>query len=201
MDSQYYSSASSALSSLSFNSLQTGKWIHSLISKILFVVVVKFQFPSNGKVDSQLPGERCETVQDNPVSIPFKRESGFTEVDPTNDIDDLETFQFPSNGKVDSQRVYDDAKKYLEKSVSIPFKRESGFTEVQKSREGINMLEFQFPSNGKVDSQRAPVLIPVGPWLRTSKTKRELHGTIFEGNFSPKIPQTRVGIDPNAIFW
>ena len=48
--------------------------------------------------------------------------------------------------------------------------------------------------------QRDPVLSPVGPWLRTSKTKRELHGAIFERNFSPKASQTHVCIDPNAIF-
>ena len=48
--------------------------------------------------------------------------------------------------------------------------------------------------------QRDPILSPVGPWLRTSKTKRELRGAIFQRNFTPKIPKNHVCIDTNAIF-
>ena len=49
--------------------------------------------------------------------------------------------------------------------------------------------------------QRAPILSPVGPWLRNTKTKRELRTAFFLSKFSPKIPQTHVCIDPNAIFF
>ena len=88
----------------SFNSLQTGKWIHSCLQ------------PTHQKADG--------------VSIPFKRESGFTVDAAFQDIDDIVEFQFPSNGKVDSQLLC-----------------------VQYSPEEFD-FSFQFPSNGKVDSQQ-----------------------------------------------
>ena len=78
--------------------------------------------------------------------------------------------------------------KLKSESVSIPFKRESVFKVIADTlEEAIDKGKFQFPSNGKVDS-KDPILSPVGPWLRTPKTIRELRGTIFERNFSPKIP-------------
>ena len=108
-------------------------------------------------------------------------------------------FQFPSNGKVYSETV-----------------------DVHDIR--ITDTRFQFPSNGKVYSedrgkdnvpmrpisfnslqtgkciQRDPILSPVGPRLRTPKTKRELREAFFTSKFTPKTPQTHVCIDPNAIF-
>ena len=48
--------------------------------------------------------------------------------------------------------------------------------------------------------QRDPILSPVGPWLQNAKTKREVHEAFFTPKFTPKIPQTHVCIDPNAIF-
>ena len=61
-------------------------------------------------------------------------------------------------------------------------------------------MRFNSLQTGK-QIQRAPILSPVGPWLRTPKTIRELRGAIFERNFSPKIPQTHVCIELYAIFW
>ena len=84
--------------------------------------------------------------------------------------------------------------------VSIPFQRESISKEVlavisvSKARKCFHSL----PTGKHI--QRDPILSPVGPWLRTPKTKRELRGAIFKRNLSPKIPQTHVCIDPNAIF-
>ena len=65
--------------------------------------------------------------------------------------------------------------------------------------EDIRKFGFNSLQTGK-RIQRDPILIPVGPWLRTPKTKRELRRAIFERNFSPKIPKTHVCIDPNEIF-
>ena len=48
--------------------------------------------------------------------------------------------------------------------------------------------------------QRDAILSPVGPWLRTPKTKRETARGQFLGEiFSPKIPQTHMYIDPNGF--
>ena len=68
--------------------------------------VFRFQFPSNGKVDSK---RRRFTIGKQPrlnVSIPFKRESGFK-----------------GNSKASQMCDY---------IVSIPFKRESGFKDKEK---------------------------------------------------------------------
>ena len=108
--------------------------------------------------------------------------------------------------------------------VSIPFKRE-GTCELAKKDKGLNGVEkFQFPSNGKarVNHQTketkgttkyrfnslqtgrhvwtAPILHPVGPWLRTPKTKRELREAFFAQKFGAKVQQTLVNTDPNAMF-
>ena len=84
--------------------------------------------------------------------------------------------------------------------VSIPFKRESVFR-VQPLKRHLNRLNNRFNSlqTGKC-IQRDPILIPVGPWLRTPKTKRELREAFFTSKFTPQTPQTHVCIDPNAIF-
>ena len=84
-------------------------------------------------------------------------------------------FQFPSNGKVDSESV----------------------TEANGKHAGA--FSFNSLQTGKW-IQRDPILIPVGPWLRTPKTKRELREAFFASKFTPKTSQTHVGIDPNAIF-
>ena len=68
--------------------------------------------------------------------------------------------------------------------VSIPFKRESVFRVAGENRIvaisptiGFNSLQ-----TGKC-IQRDPILSPVGPWLRTPKTKREVCTPFFD----PKI--------------
>ena len=84
-----------------FNSLQTGKWIQRLDKTVKASNAdAKFQFPSNGKVDSEKFNPKVSRKL-NLVSIPFKRESGF--------------------------RAYLLCSKLSWKTVSIPFKRESGF--------------------------------------------------------------------------
>lgn len=44
------------------------------------------------------------------------------------------------------------------------------------------------------------ILSPMGPWLQKPNTKRELRQAFFASKFSLKIRQTRVAINPNAIF-
>ena len=181
-----------------FNSLQTGKRIQSLEKDgTVKAVRVMFQFPSNGKAYPKLTLIALFVM--------------------------VMEFQFPSNGKAYPKNCcwallflvllrFNSLQtgKRIQRTpppttidgmggVSIPFKRES----VSKVR--TERLWHQYPrrfnslQTGK-RIQRDPILIPVGPWLRTPKTKRELRGAIFERNFSPKIPQTHVCIDPNAIF-
>ena len=67
---------SSPASHLSFNSLQTGKCIQSLLGIRYNPMKRKFQFPSNGKVYSKQESDNGTPKQIN-VSIPFKRESVF----------------------------------------------------------------------------------------------------------------------------
>ena len=74
---------------------------------------------------------------------------------------------------------------------------------IQRSMASKNLsmfLCFNSLQTGK-RIQRAPILSPVGPWLQNAKTKREVHKPFFMSNFSQKIPQTHVYIDPNAIFY
>ena len=107
-----------------------------------------FQFPSNGKVDSE--GLKCSVPRMFIlVSIPFKRESGFRAK--TNgggkSKAEIKAFQFPSNGKVDSE--------------TTPPK---GKTKGKK---------FQFPSNGKVDSEQSKLLTDSINGLVSIPFKRE----------------------------
>ena len=113
------------------------------------------------------------------VSIPFKRESRSKVPVGVNAQAEYgaSKFQFPSNGKADPKEIM----KNLNLNMAL-------------------MLRFNSLQTGK-QIQRAPILSPVGPWLRTPKTIRELRGAIFERNFSSKIPQTHVCIELYAIFW
>ena len=133
----------------------------------------KFQFPSNGKVYSEI-SSGIRRYHPYGVSIPFKRESVFRE-SIVKSLSDESEFQFPSNGKVYSEIGYSllkgtlslfqfpsNGKVYSENlmpenaltrsPVSIPFKRESVFRGYTAFRNGED-LEFQFPSNGKVYSE------------------------------------------------
>ena len=165
-----------------FNSLQTGKWIQRHLkeqtsrlmmgekvsipfkresgfkvglSDLNVFWAIRFQFPSNGKVDSKKSllrtcGKKSEIK-----------------------------FQFPSNGKVDSKKVKSlpevevtpgfnslQTGKWIQSTtcvrqplgmeVSIPFKRESGFKGEYTHATTYVPTEFQFPSNGKVDSKFDP---------------------------------------------
>ena len=85
---------------ISFNSLQTGKWSQRKrtlnAERIAFLL---FQFPSNGKVEPKI-NQAPKEMQEDLVSIPFKRESG------------AKVFQRKNASRCTK--------------VSIPFKRESG---------------------------------------------------------------------------
>ena len=59
-----------------FNSLQTGKWILTVLEDwVKNPKDILFQFPSNGKVDPNYDFGTSE-MEETFVSIPFKRESG-----------------------------------------------------------------------------------------------------------------------------
>ena len=119
-----------------------------------------FQFPSNGKAYPKLI-----------------RNSKFSQK--------IFSFQFPSNGKA-----------YPKLIVGVQISRlQVGFNSLQTGKPIQRQLRIRtFHVKNRFNSlqtgkpiQRDPILSPVGPWLRTPKTKRELCGAIFERNFSPKI--------------
>ena len=88
----------------------------------------RFQFPSNGKVYSEVMAVKTIVKSKQIVSIPFKRESVFrAKKEKGLHLHALMEFQFPSNGKVYSETW---------------LRHKSGFGE-----------KFQFPSNGKVYSE------------------------------------------------
>ena len=135
-----------------FNSLQTGKGIQRRTTKPPdFKVSARFQFPSNGKGDSKShPHWRDYVVYHNNVSIPFKRERGFKELqEAVSGLRAKKPFQFPSNGHKGIQRqALQDISKH-KYPVSIPFKRERGFKEDRARVYRWLNLVFQFPSNGE----------------------------------------------------
>ena len=67
--------------------------------------MLKFQFPSNGKVDPKTLTIGMDEVPAE-VSIPFKRESRSKGPEKAKDLINIFKFQFPSNGKVDPKRPY-----------------------------------------------------------------------------------------------
>ena len=183
----------------------------------------EFQFPSNGKAYTKIP-YKSGSVWPTNVSIPFKRESIYKEIYPI-DCDRVIAVSIPfKRESIYKVPLAGSVGNRSKNEVSIPFKRESiykatrwrlmtsmtmmGFNSLQTGKHiqrccGINWwnkgdISFNSLQTGK-HIQRDPILSPVGPWLRSPKTKRELRGAIFKQNFSPKIPQTLVNIDPNAI--
>ena len=114
-----------------------------------------FQFPSNGKVYSEFshrnPFSKTHWVH---VSIPFKRESVFRVVDSRCKLClGIKSFNSLQTGKcIQSTKNSSGISDAI--LVSIPFKRESVF---RVSIEGGNKAKgsalFQFPSNGKVYSE------------------------------------------------
>ena len=136
------------------------------------------------------------------VSIPFKRESVSKA-----SLDYTQTEIIAVSIPFKRESVSKELMGYLGKKfwlfVSIPFKRES----VSKDSEGGSQSCRPLPRETRFNSlqtgkciQRDPILSPVGPWLQNPKTKREVREAFFTSKFTPKIPQTHVCIDPNAIF-
>ena len=182
----------------------------------------KFPFPSNGKAHSDW-NQISRSNFHRFVSIPFKRESTFRRIS-QRDHKSYLSFHSLQTGKHIQTR---DLPVYIFQhtdEVSIPFKRESTFRRNRVFHLPQRQKKFPFPSNGKAHSdffsaptlfrssdsfhslqtgkhiQTDPILSPVGPWLQKPKTKRELRRAISKPKFPPKITQTRVYIDPNAIF-
>lgn len=129
-----------------------------------------------------------------------------------------EEFQFPSNGKTETKRcgkplrleIQAPSFHSLQTGKRIRISRQSSAISSQQREVSLikNLLllraESRRPLLNSLQTgkyiQRDPILSPVGPWLRNAKTKREVHKAFFMSNFSPKIPQTHVGLDPNTIF-
>ena len=135
------------------------------------------------------------------VSIPFKREGAWKEIQKHRSkypaafcfnslqtgrsmerrrivlilFSSLSQFQFPSNGKEHGKPLFCTHRFSLRFSVSIPFKREGAWKETLFSTQ---------TGRGSV----------------TPKTKHELRRDLFARKITPKIPQTLVAIEPNAIF-
>ena len=86
----------------------------------------------------------------------------------------MKSFQFPSNGK-----AYTKLKKIFFLVVAAVFL-------------------FQFPSNGKAYTKR-PYFKPSRAVAPQTQNQTRTARDFFKQNFSPKIPQTLVNIDPNAI--
>ena len=136
----------------SFNSLQTGKWIQRKITHKGKVTIRNvFQFPSNGKVDSEnslTTGNNSPIISFNSLQTGKWIQRGM-QIDKI--VENIFLFQFPSNGKVDSEsqlllffgvvikECFNSLQtgKWIQRflltlgpcslTVSIPFKRESGF--------------------------------------------------------------------------
>ena len=136
----------------------------------------KFQFPSSGKVHPKICPIRIG-IRLLRVSIPFKRESPSKENPGKEWRRENGGFNSLQAGK-SIQRPRCTKSRQHPSQVSIPFKRESPSKVKGTSEESLKSLEFQFPSSGKVHPKSA-FSDPVRLWLRTPKTKHELHNAFF----------------------
>ena len=181
-----------------FNSLQTGKRIQSGDIVGAEIAVDGFNSLQTGK---RIQSRRAKATQQQHsfVSIPFKRES----VSKATGFLLATLFYFRFNSLQTGKRIQSSYGAIHAIRETPCFNSLQTGKRIQrkgdKSLKKQKLYRFNSLQTGK-RIQRDPILIPVGPWLRTPKTKRELRGAIFERNFSPKIPQTHVCIDPNAIF-
>ena len=112
---------------VSFNSLQTGNCIQTYHGIFCSFSDHWFQFPSNGKLHSNLLMKLAKKYPQIKVSIPFKRETAFKPSSRGRNGSEGKAFQFPSNGKLHSNPLF--------------------------ARTTVRTLfRFQFPSNGKLHS-------------------------------------------------
>ena len=139
-----------------------------------------FQFPSNGKAQSDnciighlwvkglavsIPFKREGTVRHREkntgtvfanllVSIPFKREGTGRLNTMTKPVPSTQClFQFPSNGKAQSDALHRINHPSHPHHVSIPFKREgTGRLRTNSGWIRFRTIKFQFPSNGKAQA-------------------------------------------------
>ena len=111
-------------------------------------------------------------------------------------------FRFPSPGKslADNRHIF--MVPFLVNMFRFPSPGKSLADATIVLPQSLLFAEFCFNSlrPGNPFQTVSPNFSPVGPWLRSPKTKRELRG-FFRQKFSPKFRQTLVNIEPNAIFY
>ena len=137
-----------------FNSLQTGKCIQSAgdvppIESELENVSIPFKRESVFRDLQSL--QRHGTMEF--VSIPFKRESVFRDLQSLQRHGTMEFVSIPFK-RESVFRADLKLKDHRETIVSIPFKRESVFRGYRVFTLTIRFCMFQFPSNGKVYSEK-----------------------------------------------
>ena len=159
-----------------FNSLQTGKCIQRNEVRHILPKGHKFQFPSNGKVYSEVESYGVERRSVNGFNS-LQTGKCIQRIGIKSRHPPMLLFQFPSNGKVYSemdpatdaalifgfnslqtgkciQRLRHILRLVQQRAkVSIPFKRESVFRENTLLQSMHLEQPFQFPSNGKVYSE------------------------------------------------
>ena len=209
-------------SSTSFNSLQTGKHIQRRFSEISENSLTCFNSLQTGKHIQRWHRDIVE-ISSMFVSIPFKRESISKDNESIDSNHHHPSVSIPFKRESISKGDGNTALRSQRKGGFNSLQTGKAYPKFKRIQKMANSRKFQFPSNGKAypkkplkglwnnvicfnslqtgkHIQRAPILSPVEPWLRTPKNKRELRRTIFERNFSLKIPQTHVCIDRYAIF-
>ena len=108
-------------------------------------------------------------------------------------------FQFPSTGKArvnksDGEPVRKDG------LVSIPFNRE-GTCKLFHPFLRLFRVLVSIPFNREGTCKLTPFSTQTGRGSKHPKTKHELRRDLFTRKITPKIPQTLVAIEPNAIFY
>ena len=111
----------------------------------------EFQFPSNGKLHSNLTLIGNTFAEVPAVSIPFKRETAFKLTEAVNSLRCSLSFNSLQTGNCIQTSLMIHTVKVINQ-VSIPFKRETAFKRAILSRNDGQPPEFQFPSNGKLHS-------------------------------------------------
>ena len=120
-------------------------------------------------------GVRAGRIPNFPVSIPFKREGAWKV---GMDVDRI-------------TQVY---------RVSIPFKREGAWKVGMDVDRITQVYRVSIPFKREGAWKETLFSTQTGRGSVTPKTKHELRRDLFARKITPKIPQTLVAIEPNAIF-
>ena len=132
-----------------FNSLQTGKCIQSCFGICRSGKLIKFQFPSNGKVYPKI--EKTRSRQNSAYAIQFQFPSNGKVYPKSTSIRTVwlsNSFNSLQTGKCIQRIIM--IRYSITHIVSIPFKRESVSKVKALDLHYKNAQLFQFPSNGKV---------------------------------------------------